>query len=96
MLVTVLKPDSQSKEPGSESFLCYRHILHTSPMQWCAIKYKQPEILTTVKNGNYDGLDMWSDQVTSVKRSCKAQYRGKGKEEGKIKDGRITSENGPA
>ena len=29
------------------------------------------EIFTTVKKGNYDGANMWSDQVASVKRSYK-------------------------
>ena len=38
---------------------------------------------------------MWSDQVASVKRSYKAQYQGKEKEEGKRKDGKTTSESGP-
>ena len=55
--------------------------------------YKEIHLLKTVKKGDYDGSDMWSDRVASVKRSYKAQYEGK--EEGK-KDGKITSESGPA
>ena len=39
-------------------------------------------ILSTVKKGNYDGSDIWLDQVAYVKRSYKAQCQGK--EEGKI------------
>ena len=38
---------------------------------------------------------MWSDQVAYAKRSYKAQYQGKEKEEGKRKDGKTTSESGP-
>ena len=48
-----------------------------------------------MKKGNYDGSDMWSDQVASLKRSYKAQYQGKENEEGKRKDGKTTSESGP-
>ena len=52
------------------------------------------DTLTTVKKGSYDGSDMWSEQVVSAKRSYKAQYQGKEKEEGKRKDGKITLESG--
>ena len=38
---------------------------------------------------------MLSDQVASVKRSYKAQYQGKEKEEGKRKYGKTTSEIEP-
>ena len=45
--------------------------------------------------GRYDGSDMWSDQVAPVKRLYTAQSQVKEKEEGKRKDGKITSESGP-
>ena len=40
------------------------------------------EIIPTVNKGNDDGSDMLSEQVVSVRRSYKAQWQGKGKEEG--------------
>ena len=79
---------------------CNRHLLHiyykdhiTNPivcnkMQSAIGDRHYEEILTTVKNGNCDSLDTWSDAVASVKRSNKAQYQGK--EKGKIKDWKIT------
>ena len=48
--------------------------------------------LHNCENVSYDGLDMWSDQVASLKISFKAQHQGNGKGEGKIKDVRITPE----
>ena len=64
---------------------CNRHLLHiyykdhiTNYAIVCntiqaAIGHYE-EILTTVKNGNCDSLDTWSDAVASVKRSNKVQY----------------------
>ena len=73
--------------------MCAPTISEFSRITQNAIKYKRPNevILTTVKQGNYDG----SDQVAAVKRSYKPQYQGKEKEEGKRKDGKTTSESGP-
>ena len=59
------------------------------------ISYKDHIMLTTVKKNSYDGSDVWSDQVVSVKRSYKTQYQGKEKEEGKRKDWKTTSKRGP-
>ena len=48
-----------------------------------------------MKKGSYDGSHMRSDHVASANRSYKAPYPGREKEEGKIKDGKITSKSGP-
>ena len=51
------------------------------------------DILITVKKRSYDGSDMRPDHVASAKRSYKAQYQGKEKDEGKRKDVKTTSES---
>ena len=97
------RPAEEDQGTGNEMLRAHFHISHKDHITNAIVCYKiqaaigpYEEIFVTVKKGNYDGSDMWSDKVSSVKRSYKARYEGKEKEEGKRKDGKITSESGLA
>ena len=65
---------------------CYRRLLHISYKDHITneIVCKQiqaaigpyGDILTTVKKGNYDGSDMWSDQVDTAKKIVQGTVPG--------------------
>ena len=51
-------------------------------------------ILATVKKGNYDGSDVWSDLVASEKRSCKADWNRRRGRQKKTLDDNIRERTG--